>query len=365
MFFLKIRCRKSFTLVELLVVIGILAIITAFGAVNLISFKMKKNFDLDVEKITQAIKSAQEKAIAQENSQGWSIRFTNSASSDDYFEIFPGTTYSSSTVVLRNSLSSSSELTNPAAGSSKTISFSAISGKPLTAQVVSLKQKSGGKNAASIFVSNSGQIRSFFEDGLVGYWPIDENSGTTTYDASSNSNNGTLINTPTWQSGSSCKAGSCLSFNGTNQYVSIYSSTNPTNYVSVSAWFKRQGAPTGGYHIIFMQGTQIEISVPDSSGQIRTGVTTVTLGRQVFNSGSGVTDGKWHFLSLTYDGSYLRAYIDGVKTLEQAVTGALQTGAATNIGYYPGYYANGFIDDVRIYNRALSADEIKRLYESY
>ena len=111
-----------------------------------------------------------------------------------------------------------------------------------------------------------------------------------------------------------------------------------------------------------MQDNQIEISIPDSTGQIRTGVTTATLGRQVFDSGSGLTDGKWHFLSMTYDGSNLRSYIDGVQTAVNPVTGTLNTGGSTNIGYYTGYYANAYIDEVRVYNRAISASEINQLY---
>lgn len=217
---------------------------------------------------------------------------------------------------------------------------------------------------SSLAVAGSESV--FFNDvqtGLIGYWKFDESTGTVAYDSSGNGDNGTLVNAPV-RATSSCYAGSCLNFNGTNQYVAIASSLNPTSSVSVTAWFERQGSPTGGYHVIFMQGTQIEMSVSDPGGQIRTGVTTATLGRQVFNSGSGVTDGGWHFLALTYDGAYLRAYIDGNKTLEQAVSGAIQTGSATNIGYYPGYYANGFIDDVRVYNRALSASEISLLYNN-
>jgi prepilin-type N-terminal cleavage/methylation domain-containing protein len=46
--------------------------------------------------------------------------------------------------------------------------------------------------------------------GLVGYWTFDEGSGTTAYDYSGYNNHGTLINGPTWQSGSNCKVGGCL-----------------------------------------------------------------------------------------------------------------------------------------------------------
>lgn len=381
MFFLKIRCQKSFTLVELLIVIGILAVITAFGAVNLISFKMKKNFDLDVEKITQAIKSAQEKAIAQENSQGWSIRFTNSASSDDYFEIFPGTTYSSSTVVLRNSLSSSSELTNPAAGSSKTISFSAISGKPLTAQVVSLKQKFGGKNAASIFVSNSGQIRSLFEDGLVGYWPFDEGSGSVSYDASAYGNNGTInigaggsqtTVTQAWSNGGTGKAGLAINFDGTDDYTNL-PSVNPTSAITVSAWIKSalSSGYSGVYQIVSKYSAYI-LGTGSAGGKNMCFIIYTTTWQ--YNPCYTVNDPQnWHHFVGTYDSSTgdRKIYVDGVLQGTATSTGSIANDTGPiHIAHREGVavgtdHFNGSVDDVRIYNRALSADEVKRLYESY
>src|SRR5690606_18753071 len=57
--------------------------------------------------------------------------------------------------------------------------------------------------------------------GLVGYWTFDEGSGTTANDSSGNNNTGTLTNGPTWQSGTSCKVGGCLSFDGSNDNVVI------------------------------------------------------------------------------------------------------------------------------------------------
>lgn len=221
-------------------------------------------------------------------------------------------------------------------------------------------------SSSTAAVSVSGQESILYNDvnsGLVGHWKMDETAGSLAYDSSGNYNSGTLNGSPTRTASSSCRVGGCLSFNGSN-YVGIASPPNPPLYVTVSGWFKRVGVSTSDHHIIFMQGTQIEISVPDPGGQIRTGVTTATQGRQVFNSGSGVTDGSWHFLALTYDGSNLVSYIDGNQTATNPVSGALTTGSATNIGYYPGYYVNGFIDDVRVYNRALSAQEIKQIYNS-
>lgn len=209
-----------------------------------------------------------------------------------------------------------------------------------------------------------GIVESEVRTNLIGRWGFDEATGTLAYDMSGNSNTGTLVLGPTRATGTACAVGGCLGLDGVSQYISIQNPPNPPLYTTVTGWFKRSGVPAGGYHIIFMQGTQVEISIPDPGGQIRTGVTTATLGRQVFNSGSGLTDGNWHFLSFTYDGANLIAYIDGAQTTSTAVSGALTTGSATNIGYLPGYLANGFIDDVRIYDRALTSGEIERLYKS-
>ena len=117
------RSHKSFTLVELLIAVGIIGVLATVGIINIASYRSKHSFDLDIESITGALRNTQYRSIAQESGQGWSIRFTNSTTTDDYFEIFPGTTYSASSVVVRGNLSYASEVTNPAAGFSKTVSF--------------------------------------------------------------------------------------------------------------------------------------------------------------------------------------------------------------------------------------------------
>jgi len=195
---------------------------------------------------------------------------------------------------------------------------------------------------------------------LAGYWKLDEGSGSVVSDSSGNGNSGTI--SPAGATFSSIgKNGYALAFNGSG-YVSL-SPINPPHYVSVTGWFKRNGPPIGTHHVIFMQGTQIEISIPDSTGKIRAGVTTDTMGEQVFDSGSGLNDGNWHFVAMTYDGSNLKAYIDGQQTSNQSVSGALTTGGSTNIGVYDStYYTNGSIDEVRIYDRALTESEIQLLY---
>jgi hypothetical protein len=88
------------------------------------------------------------------------------------------------------------------------------------------------------------------------------------------------------------------------------------------------------------------------------------------DSSVSVNDGKWHYIAATYDGTTMRIYIDGVQTGTQTgftgnlpnLAGALHIGA--DYQATPANFFNGSIDDVRIYNRALSPTEIQNLYGS-
>ena len=72
--------------------------------------------------------------------------------------------------------------------------------------------------------------------------------------------------------------------------------------------------------------------------------------------------GVWTFLFVTYDGTNIRFYRDGnlINTVSQTVDN-IGTSRPAFIGYVSGYYANISIDDVRLYNRTLAADEIHQL----
>jgi hypothetical protein len=74
--------------------------------------------------------------------------------------------------------------------------------------------------------------------------------------------------------------------------------------------------------------------------------------------------GIWHFYVYTFDGSYLKAYLDGV--MVSSVTQTISMKVDTNPVRIGGgnVYFNGTIDEVRLYNRALSDTEIKALYDA-
>jgi hypothetical protein len=83
-----------------------------------------------------------------------------------------------------------------------------------------------------------------------------------------------------------------------------------------------------------------------------------------FLTGSAnINDNQWHHVAGVYNGSKMDLYVDGKLDASQTASGSLNV-SATNvyIGGSPSQSFNGLVDDVRIYNRALSADEIEALY---
>ncbi len=140
----------------------------------------------------------------------------------------------------------------------------------------------------------------------------DETSGTL-FDSTSNTNNGTPYFTPVTNQNATGKIDGADRFDGVNDYVDLPNNLGYTTQVSAFAWYKSQGTPAGNYHIIF-GGQELEISIY-TTGYLRTGVYTNQ--RYVSNHGSGLTDGNWHYVGFTFNGSTKRSYIDGTFVGEQ------------------------------------------------
>jgi hypothetical protein len=158
-----------------------------------------------------------------------------------------------------------------------------------------------------------------------------------------------------------------IKFDSTNaSYIELPIFSDIQNKVTMMAWFQAMGAPKDGYHIVIARAADIEISVPQYTGEIRTSIVTNTLGRVVFNSGSGLVDGNPHHVAMTYDGTTLSSYIDGNLTGAVPANGLIQLNNANfgigRYGSYTNYGANGIIDEVSVWKDiALTQDEI-RLY---
>ena len=192
--------------------------------------------------------------------------------------------------------------------------------------------------------------------GLVGYWPLNEGRGIRAGDSSGQNNHGTITGA-TWTNG---KRGGALSFNGSSNWVNISNSTtlNQANFTAF-AWFKTTS--NSDQKIISNNISYHQLQT--LNGHLRICVNGCTEGSTIVN------DNKWHLAVVVGDATSIRAYLDGNSTAEitQSVssndmTGTFSIGKVGNGD--SSYLFNGLIDDVRIYSRALSASEIQSLYKS-
>jgi len=211
--------------------------------------------------------------------------------------------------------------------------------------------------------------------GLVGYWTFDEGSGTTASDSSGNGNTATLVNGPTWTAG---KINQALAFDGLANYVSIPHANALNTYpLTVTAWIKT-GTTSGARGIVnkYVAGSSNGYQLFMNNGSLcawylRDGSNYVYDGSECTLSTAGYANNQWHHVAFVVDGTGARLYVDGLQTASLGwigTPGGPTTTQDVHIGHYPGpsgaEYFSGLLDDVRIYNRALSASEIAAFYGS-
>ncbi len=200
--------------------------------------------------------------------------------------------------------------------------------------------------------------------GLVGWWKLDENSGETAEDSAGN-NDGRLVGGPQWQP-SAGKIGGALSFDGVDDYVETdYAADLPVWTVAV--WVNSPAAPTSaGQSGPVHREKNYQINWDHGDTTFR-GAAGVQVGGIWHDASCGTLEAnKWYHLAATYDGENLKAYKDGVLiTNNSAPSGSPEAESETlKLGCHAmitGYFG-GTIDDVRIYNYALSEGEITALY---
>jgi fibronectin type 3 domain-containing protein len=196
--------------------------------------------------------------------------------------------------------------------------------------------------------------------GLVAAYAFDEGSGSTVTDASGNGNNGTLTNA-TWAT--TGKYGKALSFNGTTALVTIPNSASLqlSSGMTLEAWVNPSTVDGNWRDVIYkandnyyLEGTSTNGARPDA------GLIAGSSYADAFGT-SSLPANTWSFLAETYDGSTLRLYVNGTQVAVTAHSGSIATSTnALQIGgdsVYGQYFA-GMIDEVRVYNTALSASQV-------
>jgi len=356
----------GFTLTELLITIGVFVIVAGISVPLFVGFKQRHSFELDAENVVAVIRNAQDRAVFGEGASAWGVRFTNSTSTNDYYEVFSGSVYATSSVILSEQLSSASSFTNPISGTSTVVIFTAITGVPDNAQSIMIK-RSGGDDLINVIIGSNGKVTKRTETGLVGYWPMDEASGTNIYDATSYGSNGSFYDAPLWSETS--RGGYGLNFDGSNDRVTISDSSAwdlITNEISICAWIRPDtGSTSSRRDIVARHGSADDwwLNLQDG-GKVSFYAQNITGG--VYKQSSGtVSENQWSHVVTTYNGSLVTFFINGTFNSTSTASGSFivsSNGVDISAGNGP---FDGIIDDVRVYNRALSSSEVQALYESY
>ena len=211
--------------------------------------------------------------------------------------------------------------------------------------------------------------------GLIGWWPMLEGTGDISRDLSGYGSHGTLKNmdpATAWVAGNPRFGGKALYFDGTDDYFTTgqRAALDPPSAVSVSTWIKRNGAqstwgailwngpanndPWGAYGFQFWSSADNNINWKITTGTTDTGLATGTI----------INDLTWYHLVGTYDGATMSLYVNGVLVNSTGKTGAI--GDYGDPGFQLGVnnttLFTGSLDDVRVYNRALTKGEVMQLY---
>lgn len=213
--------------------------------------------------------------------------------------------------------------------------------------------------------------RETYPYGLVGYWKFDERSGIVAFDSSNNDNHGILMNGSLRVSGRRNKG---LHLDGIDDYVRIEASNslNIPKAVAVAAWAKVEGT-TNDHQVILAQnyghescfvlefqpdGKTPQFVVINSDGMRADAVSSIM-----------IQHGEWVHLVGAYDGVNVKLYVNGTLAGTSGLSGSIavenkpvQIGAHT--ASWDRNWFNGILDEIMLYNRALSTEEIRMLYST-
>ncbi|MHC4805435.1 MAG: LamG-like jellyroll fold domain-containing protein [Planctomycetota bacterium] len=188
---------------------------------------------------------------------------------------------------------------------------------------------------------------------LVAYWKLDETEGDIAAD-SARENDAVVFGDAIWQPDGGQVSGA-LQFDGIDDYVSTPFMLQTANAVfSVFAWVKG-GMPS---QVIFSQaGLSDWLGADTTNGSLMTELNFLFKPSLPLQSQTVITDGNWHRIGLVWDGSNRILYVDDVEVASDTydkgyLFGDLQIGAGKNLE--PGSFFSGLIDDVRIYDRAIT-----------
>jgi Concanavalin A-like lectin/glucanases superfamily len=220
-----------------------------------------------------------------------------------------------------------------------------------------------GKNTLLIPGISKATFDAKLKNGLVAYWPLDGNAD----DVSGNANHG-IIKGCTDAADRYGKPAKCYSFNGASNYITVKGNAtlNIQRSISITAWINADAdhqslggiidrgpglGDHGGYYVRFRDWKiDFAISMPYTEFM-----------------GGDLKPSTWHFFAATYDDNTVKIYLDGSlvynKTIGSGNLDLWNNEAGLTIGIEAGHPFKGKIDDVRLYNRELSSDEVAYIFK--
>jgi serine/threonine protein kinase len=225
--------------------------------------------------------------------------------------------------------------------------------------------QAGGKEGTEGQPAISTQIQAQLKKGLVAYYPFNGNAK----DESGNGRDGE-VKGPTLTTDRHGNAASAYSFDGTDDRIHAQSTTglpSGNSNRTWSVWFKTSWSQAESKNVsILAMGTNGNTNQAIGLGMQNTGVLFLGIWGTIWSTPDTYNDNQWHHAVFIHSAGTAKLHVDGVLKVSQPLTlntifGGFrigQTASSNHNEYFP-----GSIDEVRIYNRALSADEITTLYE--
>jgi len=222
--------------------------------------------------------------------------------------------------------------------------------------------------------------------GLLGHWQLDEGSGTIARDSSGNSHHGSIEGSPTWTSPGWEGWSWCMQFGGDNDRITVESFELTGTGITLAAWIKptsykgdariiskTEGGGTSEHYWCMLLGTSGDTSEDRIQFRLRTdvgsGATAV-----IAPAGAEIPLNEWTHVAVTWDASdpFIRLFTNADEVHSASKSGtavALGPGKKIGIGNQSVSAGagstsrpfGGFVDDVRVYDYALSTDEMKEL----
>jgi PKD repeat protein len=203
--------------------------------------------------------------------------------------------------------------------------------------------------------------------GLSAAWNFSETTGTSAADASGHGNTATLVNGVGWTTG---RYGGGVGFNGANGYLNVPNSTwldvagsqlTLTMWIAPDASASSDSVVLGKFWNVTMAWPYYQYGLELAGGHQPVFYVGASNGPQAVFMGSSLP-GSWSHLAVVFNGSQVQFYVNGVLVSTQPLSATIQArGNGLKIGAdaTPSQFYRGSLDEVRIYNRGLTAIEIQ------